>query len=148
MRKKTDNGKGVHQSADSMRFEAITDYGFIRISERVIAAIVKKAACAVNGVTRIADKSSFIDTVTKILYSRKSYDNAIKLDISGDNVRVELKINAAYDENIPQLALRIQNTVSEEVRQITGMNVLKVDVIISEVEARGQNIDTNSSDLM
>lgn len=115
--------------------ESITDYGTVKISEKVIMSVVKKAASKVDGVTRLAS-GSFVDCFSNMLSSAKTRDKAVKLDIKGDSIKVELKLSVAYGKNIPELAVMVQNTVTDEVKAITGMKVTKVDVVIQEVEAQ------------
>jgi len=115
--------------------ESITDYGVVKISEKVIMSVVKKAALKVDGVTRLAS-GSFIDCFSNMISNAKTRDKAVKLDIKGDTIKVELKISVAYGKNIPELALTVQDTVTDEVKAITGMKVAKVDVEIQEVEAK------------
>ncbi|MEI6054600.1 MAG: Asp23/Gls24 family envelope stress response protein [Lentisphaerota bacterium] len=115
--------------------ESITDYGTVKISERVIMSVVKKAASKVDGVTRLAS-GSFVDCLTNMISNAKSHDKAVKLDINGDTVKIELKLSVAYGKNIQELALKVQNTVTDEVKAITGMKVTKIDVVIQEVDAK------------
>ena len=115
--------------------ESITDYGSVKINERVLMSLVKKAASKVDGVTRLAS-GSFVNCLANMISSAKTHDKAVKLDIKGDTIKVELKINVAYGKNIPELALKVQNTVTDEIKAITGMKVTKVDVEIQEVDAQ------------
>lgn len=131
-----------HQEESQISFktiESITNYGSVKINERVFMSIVKKAASKVEGVTGLAS-GSFVDCLTNMLSSAKTHDKAVKLDIKGDTIKVELKINVAYGKNIPELALKVQDTVTDEVKAITGMKVTKVDVEIQEVNSREEEI--------
>ncbi|HJO93786.1 MAG TPA: Asp23/Gls24 family envelope stress response protein, partial [Victivallales bacterium] len=77
---------------------------------------------------------SFVENLTNMISSQKSSDSAIKLDIKGNTLVVEVKVNVIYGEHIPEVAMRVQNTITDEVKQITGMDVQLVNVIVQEIE--------------
>ena len=131
--KKSDPSTKAGDALSYSMIEAINDYGSIQISEKVVMSIVKKAALKVPGVTRLAS-GRFFDSLASAIRNNAASDNAVKLEILGNDVKVRLKVYIAYGKNIPEIALKIQNTVTDEVRFITGMNVLRVDVEIQEVE--------------
>ena len=113
--------------------EAINDYGSIKISEKVIISIVKKAACKVPGVARLAS-GTFVESIATMLCGTRTPESIVNLDIKGNEVKIYLKINVAYGYSIPEIAMKVQNTVSDEVKFITGMDVKNVDVEVQEVE--------------
>lgn len=113
--------------------EAMSNYGSVKISEKVITTIIRKAACKVPGVSRLAP-GTFVESITNMICSSKISDSAVKLDISENSVTVHLRINVAYGHNISEVAMKVQNTIADEVRLIIGMNVKKVDVEVQEVE--------------
>ena len=121
------------QQVSHKSIDAINEYGAVQISEDVVMAVVRKAACAVDGVTRLAG-GSFVENLTNMISSQKSSDSAIKLDIKGNTLVVEVKVNVIYGEHIPEVAMRVQNTITDEVKQITGMDVQLVNVIVQEIE--------------
>jgi uncharacterized alkaline shock family protein YloU len=121
-----------------------SEMGVIKIHENVIASIVRRAACGVNGVVRLAG-STLVDNIAEIIGSRKIGDRAINVNINGDCVAIEVKINIAYGAHVPTVASNVQSTVSEEVEKMTGMTVSAVNVIVQElddqesVEEHGEN---------
>ncbi len=132
--KKKNTSKPVEEQQVSLKsIDAINEYGAVQISEDVVMAVVRKAACAVDGVTRLAG-GSFVENLTNMISSQKSSDSAIKLDIKGNTLVVEVKVNVIYGEHIPEVAMRVQNTITDEVKQITGMDVQLVNVIVQEIE--------------
>ena len=129
------NNHSPDQAMYYKTFESITDYGIIKINERVILSIVKKAALKVDGVCSLP-AGSFVDCITNMVASAKSHDKAVKLDISGNNIKVSIKINVLYGKNIPEMAVKVQNTITDEVKSLTGMSVTKVDVEVHEVDSQ------------
>ncbi len=110
-----------------------TQYGQIKIHEGAIATIVRKAACAVPGVTRITG-NSFVDNIAEIVGSKKIQDRSIQIAMNNASVAVELSINIQYGVQLPAVASAVQEAVSQEIKAITGLNVTKVNVIVREME--------------
>ena len=113
--------------------ENINNQGTIKLHEGVIASVVKNAACSVEGVIRLAG-SSLADSIADILGTKKRNDSAIKIDLDEDKAEIEISLIVEYGKNIPNLALNVQTTIIEDVKNITGLNVTKIDVIIQGIE--------------
>ena len=134
MKKNTEDSASAAETPVSLKMiEAINDYGSVKISEKAIISVVKRAACKVPGVTRLAP-GTFVESIATMVCGTKTPDSIIKLDVKGSEVKIYLKINVAYGCSIPEVAMKVQNTVSDEVRFITEMDVKNVDVDVQEVE--------------
>jgi uncharacterized alkaline shock family protein YloU len=132
-KKKVTPKPAEQQRVSQKSIDAINEYGAVQISEEVVMTVVRKAACAVDGVSRLAG-GSFVENLTNMISTQKSSDSAIKLDIKGHTLVVEVKVNVIYGEHIPEVAMRVQNTITDEVKHITGMDVKLVNVIVQEIE--------------
>lgn len=115
--------------------------GTVKVHESVIASIVRKAACAVPGVIRLAG-SSLVDNLAEIVGSKKMYDRAISINMGENSVQVEVKVILAYGKHIPEIAETIQLVVVEEITRITGMHVSKVNVVIIDLEDDQEESDS------
>jgi len=120
-------------SVNSNVIENNNKYGVIKIYENVIIEVIRKAACSVNGVTKLAG-GTFVDSIANLIGSHRTSDNGISINIDGNVLTTEVKVNMLYGEHIPEVAARVQNTISDEVKRIAGLNVARVDVIIQEIE--------------
>jgi len=110
-----------------------SEMGLVKIHENVIASIVRKAACSVNGVIRLAG-SPIVDNIAEIIGNRRIGDRSISINIDGDNVAVEVKVNIAYGVHLPTVAANVQSAVMREVEKMTGMTVTNVNVIVQELD--------------
>jgi uncharacterized alkaline shock family protein YloU len=110
-----------------------TEMGQIRIHENVIAAIVRKTACGVNGVRRIAG-SHFVDNLAEIIGSRRMGDRAMAIRLESNSVAIEVRLNLAFGAHIPTVASSVQSSITAEVERITGLTVTSVTVVIQELE--------------
>ena len=119
--------------AGSNIIENNNKYGIIKIYENVIIEVIKKAACSVDGVTKLSG-ATFVESIANLIGSQKKTDKAIIINIDGNILTAELKVNMLYGRHIPEVAAKIQNTISDEIKRIVGLTVAKVDVIIQEIE--------------
>jgi uncharacterized alkaline shock family protein YloU len=110
-----------------------SELGVIKIHENVISSIVRKAALAVDGVSRLAG-SSFVDNIAEIVGSRKISDRAISIKLDDDKVEIEIKLNMKFGYKVPEVASGVQAAIIEQVESITGMNVVGVNVVVQEIE--------------
>ena len=120
-------------STSSNIIEKSNKYGVIKIYENVIVEVIKKAAYSVDGVTRLSG-GTLVESIANLIGSQKILDRAIVIKIDKNILTAEVKVNMLYGEHIPEVAARVQNTVSEEVKRITGLTVGRIDVIIQEIE--------------
>jgi uncharacterized alkaline shock family protein YloU len=87
----------------------------------------------VNGVIRIAG-SPIVDNIAEIIGNRRIGDRSIAIDIDGDTVAVEIKLNISYGSHLPTVAANVQSSVMKEVEKMTGMTVTGVNVIVQELD--------------
>ena len=120
-------------SASPTISETNNELGVIKIHENVIASIVRKATCSVDGVIRLAG-SALVDNIAGFVGSRKIHDRAITSEIDESSVQIEVKVNISYGAYVPDVAQNIQTNVMEQVEKITGMTVKRVNVIVQELE--------------
>ncbi len=113
--------------------ETSNDLGVISIHENVIISIVRAATVEVEGVSRLAG-NSLVDNIAGLVGSKKIADRAISVELDGSNVVVDVEINVKYQSNIPTVAADVQKKICEMVESTTGMNVVKVNVIIQEID--------------
>lgn len=116
------------------------ELGVIKIHENVVSSLVRKAALSVEGVSRLAG-STFVDNIAEIVGSRKIHDRAISIRMDDDKIEIELKINMKFGYKVPEVASNVQTAIIEEVENVTGMNVMCVNVIVQEIEDVAENND-------
>ena len=107
--------------------------GNVRIHENVIASIVRKVACSVEGVSKISG-SSFVDNIAEMVGSKKMHDRSIVVEMGDSSVSVEVSINLVYGVSLPEVAEKVQKAVADEIIRLTGLKVAKVNIVIREIE--------------
>lgn len=114
--------------------ESITDRGTVKLNDEVLSSIVKAVASKTPGVVRISSGSNVLENVAYFIGHSKTKDNAVKIEMSDEKINVTIKIVVAYGESIPQLASELQLSIIQKIKEFTGLETGKVDVIISGVE--------------
>jgi uncharacterized alkaline shock family protein YloU len=110
-----------------------TEMGQIRIHENVIASIVRRTTCGIKGVKRLSG-SHIVDNIAELIRNKRIGDRAIVVNLEGENVSIEVKVNFEYGAHIPTVASNIQSLIAGEVEKLTGLNVTGVTVIVHELE--------------
>ena len=122
-----------------------SELGVIKIHENVISSIVRKAALSVDGISRLAG-SSFVDNIAEIVGSRKISDRAISIKLDDDKVEIEIKLNMKFGYKVPEVAAGVQTAIIEQVENITGMNVVCVNVVVQEIEEVAEHAENEEED--
>ena len=118
------------------------ELGLIHIHENVIASAVRKATSRVDGVIRLAG-STLVNNIAELIGNKTIGDRAISVQIDGETVGIEVKVNILYGVHVPTVAANIQTAVVEEVEKITGMTVTSVNVIVQELD----DVDEESDEI-
>ena len=97
----------------------------LKIAEDVIIAIAKIAALDVKGVAKLDGE------VGKMSKLRKN--GPIKVSMMGDVAAIDMKIVVKSSEKASNIAQEVQNAVKENVQNMTGVPVARVNVTVSGV---------------
>ncbi len=105
--------------------------GSINISEDVISAMVRSAITEIDGVAGI---STTAGAELAELIGFKTVSKGVKVQIVDDTIKVDAIILVRYGCNIVNVAREVQNSVTEAVQAITGIDKAEVNVHVSGVE--------------
>ena len=112
-----------------------TEQENIQISNDVIAVIAGVAVSEVAGVANTV--GGFAGGISEVLSGKKNMAKGIKVDKTESKVKIDVNIVVEYGTRIPDVAFEIQNRVKKAVENMTGMNVVEVNVHV-------QGVDINS----
>ena len=106
---------------------------FVRdIENRVLQGIVLQCLAEVEGITPI--EGSFIQSLLSRATPSESIAGILaEQDSKTHAVRVKVEVNVCYGYSIPEIAEKIQVTVSEAITRFTGLHVGTVHVIFKEL---------------
>ena len=104
--------------------------GSINISEDVISTMVRSSIEEIDGV---AGLSNTVGAELAEVIGIKSLSKGVKVQIVDDTIKVDAVILVRYGCNIVSVAKDVQNSVSEAVKAITGIDNTEVNVHVSGV---------------
>ncbi len=104
--------------------------GSINISEEVISTMVRTAITEIDGVAGISNTAG---AELAELIGIKTVSKGIKVQIVDDTIKVDAVILVRYGCNIVNVAKEVQNSVTEAVQAITGIDKAEVNVHVSGV---------------
>lgn len=104
--------------------------GSINISEEVISTMVRTAITEIDGVASI---SNTVGSELAELIGIKSTSKGIKVEIVDDTIKVDAVILVKYGCNIINVAKNVQDSVTETVQSVTGIEKAQVNVHVSGV---------------
>lgn len=107
--------------------------GVVKVHESVIASIIRKAACSVDGVVRLAG-NTLVDNLAELVGSKKVLDRAITIEMGDNTVEIKIEVVLRFGCRIPEVAEKIQDAVIAEIGRITGMKVPRIDIIVFDLE--------------
>lgn len=104
----------------------------IEISNDVVAVIAGMAASEVSGVSEMA--GGFAGGISEVLSGKKNLAKGIKVEIlDNKEAKIDVNIIVEYGARIPDVAFEIQKRVKKSVENMTGLNVLEVNVHVQGV---------------
>ena len=103
----------------------------IKIADDVVAVISGIAVAEVPGVAEMA--GGFAGGITEVLSGKKNLAKGIKVEINEKETKIDVNIIVEYGVRIPDVAFEIQNRVKKAVEQMTGLNVVEVNVHVQGV---------------
>lgn len=101
--------------------------GTIKISEEVVTTIAGLAAVEVAGVAGMSGGIAG-DLVEKL--GRKNLSKGIKAEVSENEATIDINAIVDYGVNIHEVALELQNSVKNAIENMTGLDVVNVNVNI------------------
>lgn len=110
--------------------------GTIKISEEVVTTIAGLAAAEVAGVAGMIGGIAG-DLVEKL--GRKNLSKGIKAEVGESEVTIDINAIVDYGVNIHDVALQLQTNVRDAVENMTGLDVVNVNVNIQGLSFGSEN---------
>ncbi len=114
-----------------------TGLGSIRIADEVVRIIAGLAATEVPGVAGMS--GGIVGGITEML-GRKNLSKGVKVDVGEKEAAIDIFVVIEYGSKIPEVASQIQQKVKKAVQEMTGLNVVEVNVNIQGVTFSGTEV--------
>ena len=108
----------------------VNEIGAIKITDEVVAIIAGIAAMDVPGVTGMS--GGIAGGIAEAL-GRKNLSKGVKVEVGEKEAAIDLFIIVEYGFRIPEVAWTIQEKVKQAVEEMTGLNVVEVNIHIQGV---------------
>lgn len=104
--------------------------GEVKIASDVVAVIAALAATEIDGVHSMAGN------ITNELISKfgmKNLSKGVKIAMDSGEVRVDMMVVVNYGYSIPDVSEQVQERVSQQIENMTGLSVTEVNVRVASV---------------
>ena len=109
----------------------VTEDSSVVISEEVVSVIAGVAVSEVSGVVDTA--GGFAGGLSEVLSGKKKLSKGIKVEVGEKETKIDVNIIVEYGIRIPDIAFDIQNRVKKSVKEMTGLDVVAVNVHVQGV---------------
>ena len=105
------------------------DNNVLSINNDVLAKMAGMAALECDGVAAL---SKFPAPVNKIVTGE--FTRSVKVDTENGLVNLEVYITVKSDRNVREIAENVQNKVKENIQNMTGTALNRVNVVVADVK--------------
>lgn len=118
--------------------------GSIRIADEVVEVIAGIATSEVEGVVGMT--GGIVGDLAHMLGRNKNLSKGVKVEVGEHEVAVDLYIVVEFGVSIPEVALKVQDSVKEAIESMTGLKVVEANVHVQGVNFKPL-IETKEDDL-
>lgn len=109
--------------------EIKTEYGAIRISDKVMAEVARKVCLSVPGVA--AMDARFTEVLPSVITGEDA--EGVQISVEENEIRAELYFTVYYGLRVPDLAIKVQKEVKDALKEETGLSVAYVNVNVQDI---------------
>lgn len=113
-----------------------SDESNLKVSEDVLATIAATTACDVQGIHSMAPTPK---KELRRMLGKKGEGNGVSIAFNEDGAAVELNVIVQYGCKVNDVATVVQKRVKEAIETMTGIHVVRVDVIVAGLKLETEN---------
>lgn len=106
----------------------------LSFDDKVIAKISKIAVNKVDGILDM--KGNFFDSVSSVFGSNEKDTAGVDVEVGEKQAKVNMQIILEYGKSAPQIFEQIKIAVRENVKAMTGLDVVTINVDVVDVLTR------------
>lgn len=120
----------IEEKKEEKEIEKRTDT--LQFDDYVIEKIAAIAARDIPGVLEL--KGGFLSGITEAFASSTDTNTqGVSVEVDENNVVVDLKATLEYGQSAPRIFTKVKDTIKEKVREMTGLNVISVNMKVSDI---------------
>lgn len=106
------------------------ELGSIRIADEVVSIIAGLAATEVPGISGMS--GGVVGGIAEKL-GRRNLSKGVKVEVGEKEAAVDLDVIVEYAVRIPEVAIRVQESVKRAIESMTGLTVIEVNIHVQGV---------------
>ena len=117
-----------------------TDRGTTTIDESVVAKIAGIAAREVEGVASLggAVSGAIAGVVSRVRGGSEHGTAGVGVEVGSRQAAVDLTLTVLYPAVIPDVATNVRDNVAERIERLTGLEVVEVNIAITDLRFEGE----------
>lgn len=122
-----------------------TDQGTTSIADSVVAKIARLAAQEVEGVAELGGPlSGAIASVVSRIKGDEHQTSGVGVEVGSQQAAVDLTAKVQYPASIPEVAESVRQNVIERIQTMTGLEVVEVNVAVTDLVFPGSEDEESS----